>query len=654
VINLIGNVVNLDNQEPVPPEPPVIPPSDPPVLPPVPPTFGGVNQFVPFDHLTLPRLPVQPSRVLNANVQRVVILLEYQGGVLDISPAFQSGEWNQPITGEARGTIELVDVLASNGDRLLDLITAAKVGARITWVQIFGDTFQKVVCNAYLLNKPYIVQDDEFRTITLEIGCQLSLLSKRQWLRDIPYCGKPPANVKQAVRIYESFLRVPILATDGHPLVNPPENFSSESPYDFLQGLYAPTDQDVRCNLSGIIQVFPRQKYQAGNVLTTYVPISTPQPDSSLLFNSLKLTNTFTKVQPFTARNETFTELSPTYDVNNTKPWYLNGSWRKVTVVRYLGDTEVFRREEYYGRFPNAVTYSAPSTSASITGVIVPESEIDSTCENGVAVYDTTERLIYITESALKTVKHRSGALLVTRKTEQQYGWGTFAGEGETLFYNGMINKSVEEFTNTPIPNENTCRKDYQHVTTLRVFSRYERHPLSNLLILVEREVDAYRDVTRENELTNGLSRSVPKSWASVQLRGKFTDGYWVEQPSRRGIEEPSESQWVRPTTIDVTVSGIATDAAIQKAIGFKPASPSDAPHCYRPIQCQRLAFRQIRDSYAIANSLEVLVPYYQNFNLGDSIDIPDLNYQGQIYGITYKQDGTNAEQTLTLGKIEK
>lgn len=646
-INLLGTVFNLDNQQPLPPQPPIVPPSSPPVLPPV------KNEPSTFNHLTLPRLPVQPSRILNANVPKTIVLLELPGESLSVGDAFLSGDWNQPITGEARGSIELGDVLLPDGTRALDLVTQANVGARVSWIQLFGDGIQKVVCNAYLLNKPVIEQGDEFRVINLEIGCRLALLSKRQWLRDRPYCGKLPKTVREAVRIYEYQLRVPILATEGHPLVNPPENFSSESPYDYLQGLYAPTDQDVRCNLSGDICVVPREAYQPGNNLDVYVPTNTPVPDATLLFSSLKLTNTFTKVLPLNQRQETFTELSPTYDVNNTKPWYLNGSWRKVTTIIYLGDTEVFRRELYYARFPDAVDYSPPSTSSATTVTILPESAIDSTCENGVAVYATTERLIHITEYAVRTRRHSSGALLVTRKIEQNYGWGTIAGQGETGFYNGMISKSEEVFTNTAIPNENACRRDWQHVTTQRVFSQYERHPLSNQIILVAREVDAYQDITRENDLGAGLSRSVPKSWLSVKLRGAFTDGYWVEQPARRGKESPPEAQWVRPSTIEVTVSGIATNPAIERAIGFRPASPSDAPHCYRPIQCQRLASRQIRDSYAIANSREVIVPYYQNFRLGQSVDLPDLNYRGQIFGITVKQEGSNAEQTLTLGKIE-
>lgn len=648
-IDLLGTAVNLDNQEPLPPEPPEVPPSDPPVLPPVP---GEPNPSF-FDHRTLPRLPAQPSRIINAHVPKTIVLLQTPSGTLSIGDAFLNGEWNQPITGEARGSIQLGDILSSSGQRILDSVVTANVGARITWVQLFGDGIQKVVCNAYLLNKPVIEQEDEYRVINLDIGCRLALLSKRQWLRDIPYCGKDPKTVREAVRIYEYLLRVPILATEGHQLVNPPENFSSESPYDFLQGLYAPTDQDVRCNLAGEIHVSPREEYQPGNNLAVYVPTNTPVPDATLLFNSLKLSNTFTKIQPLRQRNETFTELSPNYDVNNTRPWFLNGSWRKVSTVTYMGDTEVFRREQLFARFPNSITYSPPSTTSGLNGQVVPTASVEGTCENGAEVFTTTERLISITESALKTRRHKSGALLVIGKIEQKYGWDTFVDGDNTLFYNGMIEKSEEKLDNIAIPNENACRKDWQHVTNLRVFSRYARaFPIPNL-VLVEREVDAYRDVTQENELDVGLSRTVPKSWASVQLRGAFTDGYWVEQPTRRGKESPPEAQWVRPTTIEVTVSGIATNAAIQRAIGFKPASPSDAPHCYRPIQCQRLASRQIRDSYAIANSYEIIVPYYQNFRLGQSVDLPELNYRSQIYGITVKQDGSNAEQTLTLGKIE-
>lgn len=648
-IDLLGTAVNIDNQDPLPPEPPIVPPDVPPVLPPVP---GEPNPAF-FDHRTLPRLPAQPSKIINAHVPKTILVLETPSGPISIGDAFLNGDWNQPITGEARGSIQLGDILFPNGQRILNSVIAANVGARITWIQLFGDGIQKVVCNAYLLNKPVIEQDDEYRVINLDIGCHLALLSKRQWLRDIPYCGKEPKTVREAVRIYEYFLRVPILATEGHPLVNPPENFSSESPYDFLQGLYAPTDQDVRCNLAGVIHVSPREEYQPGNNLAVYIPTNTPVPDASLLFNSLKLSNSFTKIQPLKERRETFTELSPTYDVNNTRPWFLNGSWRKVTTVTYLGDTEVFRKEELFARFPNAITYSPPDTTSGLNGQTIPTTAVQGTCENGVETFSTTERLISITESALRTRRHKSGALLVIGKIEQKYGWGTSETGTNTLFYNGMISKSEERLDNIAIPNEKACRKDWQHVTNLRVFSQYERaFPIPNI-VLVAREIDAYRDITQENNSDGGLSRTVPKSWISTKLRGAFTDGYWVEQPARRGKESPPEAQWVRPTTVEVTVSGIATNLAIQNAIGFKPASPSDAPHCYRPTQCQRLASRQIRDSYAIANSREIIVPYYQNFRLGQSVDLPELNYRGQIYGITTKQDGSNAEQTLTLGKIE-
>lgn len=637
---------------PEPPSPPPVPPPSPMPSPPIPPSVRPPSAPAPepFNHLWLPRLPVQPTSLLNLSVPKTIVAILTPSGILDVGDAFLSGEWNQPISGEARGEIVLGDVLI-DGDRILDKIVGLPVGTRLSWVQVFGDSIEKLVCQAFIVNTPQIEQGDEQRTMRLQIGCRLHLLSRRQWLRETPYCGRKPENVEQAVRIYSRLIGATILPLPGHNLLVPPENFAVESPYDFLQGLYAPTDRDVRCNVSGEIQVFERPSYTPGRTLFGTV-LEKPITDDSLLFSTLKLSNQFTKVNRLRRRTERFTELSPNYDVSNTKPWYMNGSWRKEVTVIFEGDTEIFRREELYGRFPNAITYSTPSRSLGGTAQVIPELELDGTCENGTLVYDTTERLISVTEFGIRTRNHSSGARLVIQKTEQQFGWFTYSQSPDTAFINGMIRKEVENFTNTPIPNEFACRRDWIHVVTLRDYQRYERNNFTQLMTLVERQIDAFRDDSVGDTLSDGLSRTVPRQWTSVKLRGAFNDGYWVEQPARRGRESPSESQWVRPTTVDITVTGLAHNEAIARAIGFRPASPGDAPHCYRPIQCQRLAARQIRDSYALANQVEYLVQYWLNVSLGSSVDIPELDYRGQVYGITHKQDGNLAQQILTLGKI--
>lgn len=650
---LIGTVKAVDVL-PSDPLPPIVPPPDPIVPPPLPPSVKPPSYVPPsvgFDHLTLPRLATQPSTLLNLSVPQTIVSILTPSGVLEVGDAFLSGEWSQPISGEARGEIVLGDVLIGS-DRVLDKVVGLPVGTRLTWVQVFGDSLHKLVCQAFIVNTPQIEQNDFDRTVTLQIGCRLHLLSRRQWLRETPYCGRKPETVEQAVRIYSRLIGATILPLPGHNLLVPPENFAVESPYDFLQGLYAPTDKDVRCNQSGEIQIFDRPQYQPGNLVFGTI-LEKPVTDDSLLFSTLKLSNQFTRVKQLRRRTERFTELSPNYDVTNTKPWYLNGSWRKETTVIFEGDTEIYRREELYARFPDAITYSPPSRSTGGTAQVIPELELEGTCENGTLTYATTERLISITEFGITTRRHSSGALLVTQKAEQTYGWFTYSQSPDTAFINGISSKAVERFTNTPIPSEFACRKDWIHVVTLRDYQRYERNNFTQLITLVERQIDAYRDDSTGDTLSDGLSRTVPRQWTSVKLRGAFNDGYWVEQPARRGKETPSESQWIRPETVDVTVTGLAHDQKIANVIGYRPAAPGDAPHCYRPIQCQRLAQRQIRDSYALANQVEYLVQYWRNVPLGSSVDLPEIGYQGQVYGITHKQDGNLAQQILTLGKIE-
>lgn len=345
-----------------------------------------------------------------------------------------------------------------------------------------------------------------------------------------------------------------------------------------------------------------------------------------------KVANNYTLLEDF--RLERTVKVTVAGLATNTKPWFHGGYTTTTTTTVTLGDTPVWSEEVTWGYVPTAPTLTQaqiqedpcqPSAIATVWGQV-------SRKVLNVAYYE-----------------HTSGAYLVNRSETWLNGKKLRQLPSSSYeIFDGLQEYTLEEFENTPQINNEVCSKDYIHAQT---WSRIRRFGLTEefTYILLE-EVDTRYRVEGANpgQLTTYVG--LGQAWTQVISRGAYDsrEKVFITQPQEVNPgTDPPQAKWIRPVQRQV----IAFTETSLEAPGSVEVKPLQAPFCYTQGQLEAYAIRYLRETYGLARGLTLVVPYYINVTLGDSV-----KYQGKpylVFNVEINQTGPEATRTILCAAWE-
>lgn len=620
--------------------PPVNPSSPGSPNPPLPTAYQPPGYTTPnFDPDLLPRLTTQPSDSLLTAVETTQFLIngtDYGDHVL-------SADYARPIAGAGTGQVRLNCFV--QGSPLTITYDTFKPGMRFQWFQCWKGVCRRVQAG-WLIKAPKIdTSDTNLVTCTLELGDELELFANRHQEPDRLYCGRAPKTAGEAARIYATYNRLKTTSYPvGHALIEPPQKFVNETPWDFLQLLYSPVNHDVRCSKTGFIEVVNRPTYNPdlpNPTLSHLSVLETPTEFTNRYkpYTRVRVTNQFLEVGDFTPKIRT--RKTTNGNPENTNPWFQNGYTETITTTYTVGGTLTYSKEEFYGYVP--------------TTFPVPKSET-STDACDTSTLETEFRLITTKTYAATYSPHQSGAYLVHKKENWLDGLKVYDDPTDStqyLLYDGPQEYSVEHFTNVAQINNKVCAKDYLHYK-LRVEKQEFKLNDTNELILVSNSLETYRANGRNPGETD-FYIGPGQIWERFYTQGSIDDesGLFINQPVQNEIDvTPPNSEWIRPNTRDIQAFLEYESPYLTRTYDEATSPPVSAPCCFRRSHLATFADRYLREQYGLANAITVTIPFRFNLVVGTIIEYQHsdgtvLPYL--VYAEETNQTGNVATRSLTL-----
>jgi len=629
-----------------------------------------------FDFAGLPRLTSQPTLNLTTSVAEVNLTRTFDG--LELGQYISGFSLSFPLSGMIEGYASLTglppDFLLAVGQRfqltqsfsLPTEITDTFDASQITFDQSYptfdnssvsDSPLQSIeIASLYLLASPILaVEDSGYFSATLSLGDELALFNERARMRTRLYCGELPKTAQQAARIYAEYNGLFTRTFPaGHQLLDrDDQTFASESPYQYLQALYAPTNQDVRCKPSGGIIAFPR----AGFNLAFSMPLSfqstlevdTQVAQSYVAIPRLRLSNQYEILETLQPRIEVSTIVSSL--PSNVKPWFQSGHTITTLTTHFIGSTMVFQTKVLMGYVPDALVISdADYSEDQCDGVPIP----------------STWGLVSTTTFALGYYPHISGSFLASKAESWKVGKSYQASDrlptSSSDFaddprvwrrFDGNLEYELETYENTPQINSEVCRKDYIHLLTA---SRKEVYKLDSQFTYRLHDVSDIRfSPLTSNPQEAQTFQGFTQEWNKVVSEGSYsdTDKAFIIQPAVVTQDSPPGSNWVRPGLKSALVFTTILDSNVAQLEGIPEAL--EGPFCYTLSQLEVYGNRHLQENNSLAQSIEIAVAYFFPASLGQSIRY--TNHLGDtssylVFNITITQSGPNSQKTLLLAKV--
>jgi len=607
-----------------------------------------------FQFAGLPRLTSQPSLNLTTSVSSV--------GLTRTSDNLQLGEYvngfslSFPLSGLIEGYVSLTglppDFLLAVGQRF----EVTQQFALPATSQATSKLFQTLsIASLYLLASPILsIEESGYFSATLSLGDELALFNERARMRTKLYCGELPRTAQQAAKIYAQYNGL-LTRTfpNGHQLIDRnDQTFSSETPYQYLQALYAPTNQDVRCNPSGGIIAIPRPNYLENFSLPlsfqNTLEVDTQVASSYVAIPRLRVSNQYEILESLHPRIEVSKIVSSL--PSNIRPWFQSGYTETTITSHFIGDTLVFQTKVLMGYVPTASVISDADYS---------EDQCDGT------PIPTSWQIVSTTTLALGYYPHASGSFLVSKSETwvvgKQYQASDRLLSSDSNYadsprvwrlFSGNLEYAIETYVNTPQVNNEVCVKDYIHLLTA---IRKETYKLDNNFVYRLHGVSDERFSTlTSNPQETSTFEGFTQEWSKVTSEGAYSDSdkSFIVQPAVVTPESPSGSKWVRPGLKSALVFDSITDSAAEQLEGVPESI--EAPFCYTLSQLQVYGTRTLKENNSLAQSIEVAVSYFFPASLGQSISYTDHlgNVSGYlVYNITVTQSGPDSQKTLLLAK---
>lgn len=608
------------------------------ILPPVPPDLSNGQPNQPFNYLTLPRLQSQANNSLIISINQVI--LEING--VDYSKAYLSADWSSPLAGSAVGFLTLKISAEQLTLSKTDIAFQKIVRLALSWPE---GTINVAIC--YIINEPiFTLESDNEYAVTLELGDELALFENTAREPNRLYCGPEPTTAGQTAGIYANlrglFTRI---YPQGHTFFEPAQPFTSESPYQFLQTLYAPLNWDVRTlpnsgQSPGKITAIPRPKFNgpSASELTfeDTIDVSDNFQNQWDQYSQIIAQNEYSVQSNFKVESNTFRTIN---GVNTSdKPYFQGGYTETLTTEYTLGSTVIYRSEITSGYIP---------TSSTLTEVQVEQNDpcLDSTVDT---IWGTITTSIY----SVSYYAHISGAYLISKEENWENGLDLQKQPDTSyLVFNGLLAYDITEYDNVAQVNSNVCSKDYFHYQTRKKFTRFGLTE-SKVYRQLEQLIERY-SVTGTNPNSGQASfLGAAQSWNKLISKGAWLESAltWVNQPNRTERNStPPESAWIRPKFENILSYETVT---FPQVTGYRPAENIEAPHCFNLTQLRNFANRFLTEQWGLSNSVQLVVPFHIPLSLGNSIYYTD--YTGSrnsyiIFNIEYNLELSDGTKTITL-----
>lgn len=721
LLDTVGTYAVVEDVEPSLPLPPPEPSLD--NVPPLPPAYAPVG-YVPgrFNHKSLPALATQPSTSLVTTVPRTLIYIDER----DYSGNFISGDYFRPLHGVSSGKLVLKEAAdnagtlgyASLSNNFADSVgnnagvstlnnfsvleTAErpliKVGDRVRWLQRFANADVEVLIG-YVLNTPTPEeQADGSIQLTVEIGDILALKELDDQFDDVPYCGKDPVTAGDAAKIYAERRGLPILEyPPGTNLVEPPKDFTQETPFSFLEKLYAPSNRDVGTDWRGQIRLFQRPEYDDDKafVFTYADTLRTAIANREIKpYSELQVYNRYTRDYGYPLWNETSIQYNVIAETIGTleemvgtialeTPFTHNERTIVKETTTYLGSSVICQIKETYGWIP--VEPGTYNTKFNFTDTEIITCNPDNGSFN-VPLLECKFDLIRREVDRVSLWKHDSGAYLVRGRANLVAGLAVKVNKcvqfltelqspciGNTgdpvevdcyFLAPGSLLNDITSYDNLkPVPDPGACKKDWKWIS-LSEFNRkpgdeassgylesqIEYTPLRPEAIFegsghsksqIYRKTEK-REKIRQREISHALSFSNSQPY-------KVVDTASVEY-----VDSPPSAQWIRSRTADISVFGKYKLNRYVNRYGNKPAKPIEAPFCFNEAQAETYAKRWLDTNNGLHESVAITIPYYKRLNTGSSIKYFDQYgnaTKGIVWSIEVNQTRNTATQTVLILK---
>lgn len=583
-----------------------------------------------FDLGMLGRLQNQGSDSILVSADRTVFEVEIAGAWVDLSDCFVNGDYSFPISGASQGRVRLEEI--GGGDRLNTV--GIDYGTKFRWQQCFAGICVDVF-TGYVVEPPVYKQNDGgFYSLDLKLGDELLLKADTSRVQVQRYCGELPNTAGDAARIYaQTHNLITRTFPTGHVLLDrESQSFTNERPYDYLQALYAPTNQDVRCNQGGIT-VAPRDPFDAETAIaiseSQVIEIEPAFRGGYEPVTKIRAKNQYLLVQGFVTRRFSKTVVSGTPD--NTKPWFQGGYTETTTTQVFYGDSKIWEEAITFGYVPTTF----PISKAVAQG---------DPCVSAVAT-EWARITRKLTNATFYT--HISGSFLVEKI--ETWTFGKKLKEVPTdqyELYDDRIEYVIETYQNTPQINSEVCEKDYLHLQTRKRVSKWGLLDDFSYRLLSD-EITTY---TAAGQNPDALTAYVGagQQWNQAIQSGAFDqkEQVFVTQPTQ--INEntnPPESQWIRPK-VQRTNAFKEVSLNVGGSVELKPVN---APFCYNLDQLQVFGERYLQEIYGLANGLSLVAPYWLPVKLGQSVTYRGKNYR--VFNLEINQTQNEATKTILLAE---
>lgn len=602
-----------------------------------------------FNYKTLSRLTTKQDFPLVVTVPKTKVNTTFGK---DLSEYLSGFSLSFPISGAIEGEVHLTAIPND-----LEIET----GQQITIQQCFYPLGQSEKCikvgTLYIVTIPKKYSDiDGTIDMDLTVGDELAYHAERARIPLEKYCGKKPVNVGEAAEIYANTRGLFTKQyPKGHSMPSlDDQSFSSESPYEYLQSLYAPTNRDVRCNPESKIIVEKRPEYGGKTIhKINWDQILELDPRTAYDYEEMsevELNNTFTIVKPLEEDQTSY--VTVTSVPSNEKPWFKGGYTETEVTTWKVGEQEIHRESVQMGYVPTVSQWSESDQKADQCD----DGSFDDNTSNPIPVeWGLVKKEIF----AISAENHKSGSKLVTKEEKWSEGKKVERGTGEFSdtykLYDGKLSYKVTKYENTPQINPEVCEKDYIHLMTRRYKERYGFTESVFGYRLQEKEIERYVPITKS---TLGLTSYVGTGqvWKKTISRGEYSedDDSFIVQPDRTiEGEDPPNSKWIRPPKDDVNAFTTVEDDQVTKFTG-KPES-IEAPFCFNMLQLETLGHRHLAENNGLAKSIEIVLPYHYTINLGDSVRYKNRFNEYDYYlvhNISINQDGPDSVKTLLLRRV--
>lgn len=604
-----------------------------------------VNDDGSWNWEAFPKLATQTSTQLEVSVPTTI----FKVSGFDFSNCFYSGDWLAPGHGKSQGTITLYRVPAAQLNPY-NPTGVFKRGAPIEWRHQWG-TIDRLICKAYILQPPIYKKEAEgLCSLELSIGDILLLKEDEAAKLPVVLCESEPQTASELAKRYGNYYGIELAPPFSYKIYDPPSDYRSETPFALLAALSEPENYDTRTSEEGAVTFVKRGvNSNTHNLTSEQVLDLTPTRQGQEPFTDSTFYNTFSKSSGFPVTTKQWRVYSGEWKETNHHPWFISNSTYTDFEAKYIGDTLIEQREKTYGWHPTTSTIPKEENDADACSTIIT---VGGGTSFGI-IQDTLWQLVYD--------PHASGTWIVIGSVKYTEGKRNYDNGTDWVIYTGELEREIEAIENTAQEDISVCPWYWINLKTkVRKYKKQRRllaqgytgttyyvsewseqiwYPVTGETATVVPIGDQYAEGTKwESKIITYTNNSEHRLWSS-----------------KIDFDPPSNSDFVRPVVVDVSVSAKVNLNTLNTYFGYRTSPSIQVPYCYDLEHLKTYGDRWLKEQAGVSDSLTLVVPYHSAVKLNDIITFTDWDgqvYKGLVISLEINQTQNVATQTVVLMRL--